>query len=201
MYCSLQKKSEYHFMPSLSSGISFRVTRLASAPLSGFEIIADRDLENGERRQGSRRSTCFTAYPKQNMIHYEFLKRFMGLSSDLLVNVILDVTIKLVESPITWMGNAWQAHLGGRNEGTELCLRAMKVDFGLTIKYLTSYMLQNKWLIFYLGSTKFSTKLINWDQNCLMQVESNENVFDRQSHRSIGARAVGKGRGGRPRWG
>ena len=47
------------------------------------------------------------------------------------------------------MGNAWQAHLGGRNEGTELKLLGRKVDFGLKPQYLTIYMLESSCLLLF----------------------------------------------------
>ena len=47
------------------------------------------------------------------------------------------------------MGNAWQAHLGGRNEGTELRLLGRIVDFGLKPQYLTIYMLESSCLLLF----------------------------------------------------
>ena len=90
-------------------------------------------------------------------------------------------------------------YLGGRNEVTELKLLGRKVDFGLKPQYLTIYMLESSCL-FLFGMDEIFYQIDIVRQNLFEAGLGKENVFDRRTNRSIGARAtdraVGKGREG-----
>ena len=88
-------------------------------------------------------------------------------------------------------------YLGGRNEVTELKLLGRKVDFGLKPQYLTIYMLESSCL-FLFGMDEIFYQIDIVRQNLFEAGLGKENVFDRRTNRSIGARAtdsaLGKGR-------